>query len=75
MLCYLVVIYLISLSFTEFWNEDKRINNEAIITVGMMMCGRKRNHQANLRLAANYRVYIEELDFMLWNVANNMPNL
>ena len=35
----------ISLSFTEFWNEDECTNKEAIITVAMM-CGHKRTHQA-----------------------------
>ena len=57
MSCNLIVIHLISLSFTGLWNEDERTNKKAIITVAMMMCQRKPNHQANFRFAANYRVY------------------
>ena len=61
-------MHLISLSFTEFSNEVERTNKKAIIAVVTMMCGRKRNHQANLRFLANCRVYMEKLNFMLLSI-------
>ena len=54
MLCYLKVINLISLSFTEFLYEDERTNKKLI-----HYCCDDDVHQANIRFMANYRVYIE----------------